>query len=146
MQLLLCSSYLLPILLLDLFLIIPTLGSSPPAMDSDMTLAKSDERTEVDRMSNSVKLQYCIHKDWLWCKDKTPNDWECYQMEELWDNQVSSYRVKNGCCAFYNERDCTKELFSATNRSHGKIGKWHNDKISSYKCGRSDEVDIGFMC
>ncbi|CCX32813.1 Similar to hypothetical protein [Podospora anserina S mat+]; acc. no. XP_001903708 [Pyronema omphalodes CBS 100304] len=98
-------------------------------------------------LAQSVSLYVCEHKDFGGtCSNNLPKDNHCYNLEEtndFLDNQISSYRVSGGCCVFYDQYGCNMRdhLFSATNRQHGKIGSWHNDKISSIKCDKICRFD-----
>jgi hypothetical protein len=38
--------------------------------------------------------------------------------DAMWNSAVSSYRVTNGCCSFYDDKSCESHLFTADTRQH----------------------------
>ncbi|KAI5820575.1 hypothetical protein BZA77DRAFT_341251 [Pyronema omphalodes] len=59
---------------------------------------------------------------------------KCFTLDETRDNKISSFKVEEGCCAFFKHQKCVNRLFEAFNREHSMLGEEHNDQISSYKC------------
>ncbi|CCX30614.1 Similar to hypothetical protein [Podospora anserina S mat+]; acc. no. XP_001903708 [Pyronema omphalodes CBS 100304] len=96
-----------------------------------------DKTSSNTAWGNGVKLHYCKHPDWVKClKYASANENICYNMDWMWNDSVTSYEVNDGCCVFFENFNCQKPMFSAFNRKHGKIGPWHNDMMSSYRCAK----------
>ncbi|CCX07884.1 hypothetical protein FPQ18DRAFT_302100 [Pyronema domesticum] len=58
----------------------------------------------------------------------------CLELPVRIQNAVSSYRVTNGCCSFYDDKNCESHLFTADTRQHWRLGKKHDKQIKSLRC------------
>ncbi|KAI5816466.1 hypothetical protein BZA77DRAFT_293350 [Pyronema omphalodes] len=119
-----------------------TAGTSPDTSIAFSTGISYDNLSFNETFSrgawgNGVKLKYCKHQDWVRCLNyASANENTCYNMDWRWNDVMTSYEVRDGCCAFFENFNCQGSMFSAFNRAHGKIGPWHNDKMSSYRCAK----------
>lgn len=51
------------------------------------------------------------------------------------NDAVSSYKVKDGCCKFYEDKDCMGQpMFESCNTDVAYVGDNYNDKLSSLFC------------
>ncbi|CAI6340909.1 unnamed protein product [Periconia digitata] len=57
----------------------------------------------------------------------------CLNLNSL-DNSITLVQVWGGCCAFYDDHDCKKKMFTQTNRENGQLRGDHNDAVSSFWC------------
>ncbi|CCX09694.1 Similar to hypothetical protein [Podospora anserina S mat+]; acc. no. XP_001903708 [Pyronema omphalodes CBS 100304] len=73
----------------------------------------------------------------------TPNG-ECYNLPGIPTGQfgpgndwVQSYKVENGCCAFYKNAGCDYRFFYARNRGDSSLKIGEKNQISSFRCGKN---------
>jgi hypothetical protein len=70
----------------------------------------------------------CRNDDWMGCFHAYfhRHGGPCHNIDGGYNDQITSYRVQNGCCKFYEHKDCQGFMFTANDRDHGKLGKvWH---------------------
>lgn len=58
----------------------------------------------------------------------------CSNFNDPFENSISGYDVKLGCCKFYKDPDCNSSIFAATNREHADLQDDSNNSISSFAC------------
>ncbi|CCX16696.1 Protein of unknown function [Pyronema omphalodes CBS 100304] len=68
------------------------------------------------------------HKRW--------SDSGCQNLAAPDQKTTKSFRVTNGCCEFYFERDCLKwsYMWTAYNRKDGELEGRHRNQVTSYWC------------
>ena len=59
---------------------------------------------------------------------------ECTPFAGPYQDSISGYDVKLGCCIFYRDVDCKNSLFAASNREHADLQGDSNDSITSFAC------------
>ncbi|CCX31585.1 Similar to hypothetical protein [Podospora anserina S mat+]; acc. no. XP_001903708 [Pyronema omphalodes CBS 100304] len=62
--------------------------------------------------------------------------YQCVHLDGVWNDAVSAYAVRNGCCAFYRHHQCRDRLFTARNRSDLWLRTGHALEISAFICHR----------
>ncbi|KAI5820569.1 hypothetical protein BZA77DRAFT_349299 [Pyronema omphalodes] len=129
----------------SILLLLPAIAlvsATPIAAETKGIKARDDTRPPP----NTTYMIACKHQDFNgWCIPR--NKWipwdTCFTLDRMHDNHITSYRVRDGCCAFFRHPGCQDRLFEAYDRGHGKLGKHHNDQISSYKCARECGIPDG---
>lgn len=58
----------------------------------------------------------------------------CSNFDDPFENSITGYDVKLGCCKFYKDPDCKSSIFAAANREHADLQDDANNSISSFAC------------
>ncbi|KAI5798387.1 hypothetical protein FPQ18DRAFT_399929 [Pyronema domesticum] len=131
--------------LTSILLLLPAIALTS-AIDVSEEIMDIEARDDKRPPPNTTYMIACKHQDFHgWCiPDNKWVPWgKCFTLDKTHSNAITSYRVLDGCCAFFRRPGCTDRLFEAHNRGHGKLGKGHNDQISSYKCAKECGIRDG---
>ncbi|CCX10667.1 Similar to hypothetical protein [Podospora anserina S mat+]; acc. no. XP_001903708 [Pyronema omphalodes CBS 100304] len=62
------------------------------------------------------------------------NRFICRNLDRDWNDKTESYKVVDGCCAFYKHYGCRDFLFQANNRGDVGLRPGHIRAISAFRC------------
>ncbi|KAI5814997.1 hypothetical protein BZA77DRAFT_90758 [Pyronema omphalodes] len=62
----------------------------------------------------------------------------CKKIPEFMRDKTVSYIIENGCCAFYEQNNCSQMLWTAKNKKEWAVDQNLQNKARSYRCNYKD--------